>query len=315
MNVDKPCPNAAIPDLKPAMTDTFSPALAACLTLEEARALKLSNLMAELLPADEVAVSVFEADEAAKLWTVEFVFERAPDEASFRALIADQAGADAGRDLAFETLQTRDWVAASLAGLAPVSAGRFMLHGAHDRARVPAHRIGIEIEAALAFGTGHHGTTRGCLIAFDDLCKRRRPKRILDIGTGTGVLAIAAARRLHHAVLGSDIDAVAIRVARDNARRNRAGSYVRLFTAAGADAGRFRQSGPFDLIFANILAPPLRRMARPVAALLAPESRIVLSGLLPDHANAVIAAYRAQGLRLERRYLFAGWVTLVMHKG
>ena len=296
------------------MTNTFPTTFAARLTLDETRASALSARMTELLPPDEVVVSIFEADEKARLWTVEFIFTERPDEAAFRALIADQAGDDSAAKLGFETLQAQDWVAASLAGLAPVSAGRFLLHGAHDRARVPANKIGIEIEAALAFGTGHHGTTRGCLIAFDDLCKRRRFARMLDIGTGTGVLAIAAARALYRPILASDIDPVAVRVAQDNARRNRAGHYVHFFTAAGAQAGRFRKDAPFGLIFANILATPLRRMANPLAALLARHGRIVLSGLLPDHANAVISAYSLQGLRLERRYLFDGWVTLVMRK-
>lgn len=325
--------------------------------------------MADILPAEDVAVSTFEADEARRLWTLEFVFEHAPDPAAFRALLEPHAGAQLAATLTFETLQAKDWVAASLEGLAPVSAGRFLLHGAHDRARVPANRIGIEIEAALAFGTGHHGTTRGCLIAFEDVVKRRKAKRVsrftsplvgevvarsaaggrwlrstshlqqrpptrllasrratlphkggrkekvLDVGTGTGVLAIAAARALRRPVLGSDIDPIAVRVAQENARSNRAGNHVTLFTAAGATDGRFRRSGPYAVIFANILAAPLKRMASPLTRLLAPQGAIILSGLLPAHANAIIAAYRAQGLRLEKRRQIENWVTLVMRRG
>jgi ribosomal protein L11 methyltransferase len=289
--------------------------LIARLETDQATARDLSGPFADLLPTDEIAVSAFERDEAADRWAVEFVFEHAPDKAAFRALLADYAGAALADALAFETLREKDWVAASLEGLAPVPAGRFVIHGAHDRAKVPVNRIGIEIEAALAFGTGHHGTTRGCLLAFDALAKRRRIGRVLDVGTGTGVLAIAAARALRRPVLGSDIDPVAVRVARENAARNRAGALVSLFTAAGASAGRFRQAGQHDLIFANILAPPLRRMAHALAALLAPRGRLILSGLLPSQANAVASAYRAQGLHLERRYLFDGWATLVMRRG
>src|SRR5262249_34850003 len=169
-----------------------------------------------------------------------------------------------------ETVTARDWVAASLAGLKPVAAGRFLVHGAHDRARIPAHRIGIEIEAALAFGTGHHGTTRGCLLALDAWLKRRRPRpapypksglpdfginsalprkrgkvKILDIGTGTGVLAIAAAKALHTQVLASDIDRRAAEVARANARANAAGSLVDVVHAAGLAARRRCERGPF----------------------------------------------------------------------
>jgi ribosomal protein L11 methyltransferase len=301
------------------------PARTARLTTDEATALRLSEAMAELLAADEVAVSAFELDEARREWAVEFVFAQAPDEAALRALLQAQAGADAACMLTFATLEARDWVAASLAGLAPVSAGRFLIHGAHDRARLPVNRIAIEIEAALAFGTGHHGTTRGCLLAFEDFLKRRKSKvipppcrgrdNILDIGTGTGVLAIAAARALRRKVLASDIDPVAVRVARENARRNRAGAAVGLFTAAGASAGRFRQSGKHRVIFANILVGPLKRMAHPLAGLLAPGGTLILSGLLPAHANAIIAACRAQGLRLERRYRLDNWVTLVMRRG
>jgi len=329
------------------------------LTTDEATARRLSDALADILPADEVAISAFELDEAKRQWAVEFVFERPPEEAAFRAVIEAQAGAAAARALTFETLHAKDWVAASLAGLAPVSAGRFLIHGAHDRARIPPNRIAIEIEAALAFGTGHHGTTRGCLLAFEDVLKRRkagvvpplkgegrrlkgggvgstcaRPhpshsrfapashpprfagrEKILDIGTGTGVLAIAAARALRREVLGSDIDPVAVRVARENARRNRAGSQVSLFTAAGASAGRFRHSGKHSLIFANILVGPLKLMASPIAGLLARGGTVILSGLLPAHANAVIAAYRMQGLTLRRRYLLNGWVTLAMRRG
>jgi ribosomal protein L11 methyltransferase len=285
------------------------------LLADEAHARRLAERMADLLPAEGVAVSTYELEGAGNRWAVEFTFEQPPDEPAFRALIEAEARAEAARTLTFAHLQARDWVAASLAGLAPVFAGRFVIHGAHDRARVPGNRIGIEIEAALAFGTGHHGTTRGCLIAFDDLLRRGTAKRVLDIGTGTGVLAIAAARALRRPILGSDIDPVAVRVARENAWRNRAGSLVTLFAAGGAGAGRFRQGGPHDLIFANILATPLKRMAAPISRLLAPGGRIILSGLLPGHANTILAAYGAQGLRLERRYRIENWVTLVMRRG
>jgi ribosomal protein L11 methyltransferase len=223
----------------------------------------------------------------------------------------------------FEAVAARDWVAASLAGLKPVSAGRFLVHGAHDRPGVPAHRVGIEVEAALAFGTGHHGTTRGCLLALDGLLKRglrparprRRPgqgARILDIGTGTGVLAIAAAKALRTRVLASDIDRRAVDVARANAQLNSVGVLVEVVHAGGLSARRLRERAPFDLVFANILLPPLKRLAAPIAHVLAPGAHVVLSGLLAAQAPAALAAYGAQGLALAACIPLDEWVTLVL---
>jgi len=198
--------------------------------------------------------------------------------------------------------------------LRPVAAGRFVVHGAHDRTRVPLNHIGIEIEAALAFGTGHHGTTRGCLLALDAICKamplaKTRP-RILDVGTGSGVLAIAAARALHAHVLATDIDAFAVRTARSNASHNRAGSLLSVVLADGVGARTIRTYALYHLIFANILLGPLKRIATPLRRLAAPGGRVVLSGILPSQANAVIAAYRP--LALQRRLDIDGWTTLVL---
>ncbi len=159
-----------------------------------------------------------------------------------------------------------DWVTQSLAGLRPVRAGRFIVHGAHDRARIEPNDIGIEIEAALAFGTGHHGTTRGCLLALDDLAKRGRARRVLDVGTGSGVLAIAAAKIFRTRVVASDIDRVAVEAARANARLNRAGATITFVHADGVNARAIAAGAPYDLIFANILLGPLMRLAVPLRA-------------------------------------------------
>jgi ribosomal protein L11 methyltransferase len=177
---------------------------------------------------------------------------------------------------------------------------------------VPANRIGIEIEAALAFGTGHHGTTRGCLLALDRILKGRRPRTILDVGTGSGVLAIAAARALRRPVLASDIDGRAVTIARENARLNRAGAFIETLHRAGIGTRHFRQRAPFDLIFANILLEPLRVMATPMARLVAPNGQVVLSGLLLAQATPALASYRARGLVLSRRIRLEGWATLVL---
>lgn len=274
----------------------------------------LADALAEELDPETSAVSLFEDGER---WTVEAAFHDDADRALISDIIARVAGHDAASAIMFSTIGTRDWVAASLEGLAPVRAGRFIVHGAHDRARVRPNQIGIEIEAALAFGTGHHGTTRGCLFAFEAVRKQTRDARrwrILDVGTGTGLLAIAAARTLHVPVLASDIDPTAVAVARDNARLNNIAPLFRASAATGVDAGWIRQNR-YDLIFANILEAPLRRMSAPLSALLAPGGRLILSGLLPAHAPGVVAAYRRQGLRLQSRLTLDGWVTLAMRRG
>ena len=271
----------------------------------------LLDRLAEIFDAAETVVSAYES--GGGLWTVAIHFLNPPNETAVRALVALAAGAEAGNALAFERLAAKDWIKASLEGLPPIEAGRFVVHGAHDRARVGVNRIGIEIEAALAFGTGHHGTTRGCLLALDRILKSQRPKRVLDIGTGTGVLAIAAAKSLRRPVLASDIDRRAARVARENIRRNHAPS-VTVIHAAGLGMRRFRAHGPFDLVLANILLGPLQRMATPMARLTAPGARVVLSGLLTPQANAALAAYRAQGIVLERRVALDGWATLVLRR-
>jgi ribosomal protein L11 methyltransferase len=275
---------------------------------DEPTAKRISDTLFERFDSASSAVAAFEGTDGR--WIVELHFESPPDEAAVRGLIGEAGGNAA--DLAFETIEPKDWVAASLAALKPVVAGRFTVHGAHDRAAVAANRLGIEIEAALAFGTGHHGTTRGCLLALDGLLKRRVPQRVLDIGTGTGVLAIAAAKALRRGVLASDIDREAATIARDNARLNGVAPLVECLCANGLAGGRFRARAPYDLVLANILLAPLTRLAGPIRRLLAPRANVVLSGLLARQENAALAAYRAHGLRLVRRIPLGEWVTLVL---
>ena len=278
------------------------------LACDQPTAERLAAYLGESL--DNAICAAFEDDGGQ--WRLSVHFPAPPNEAALRAQVALAAGEAAAAALSIERVEDIDWVAQSLAGLRPVRAGRFLLHGAHDRASVRQNDIGIEIEAALAFGTGHHGTTRGCLLALADLAKRRRAARVLDIGTGSGVLAIAAAKRLHARVIASDIDRVAVEAARGNARLNRAAPAITFVRAAGTKARAIAAGAPYDLIFANILLGPLTRLAAPLARLAAPRARIVLSGLLPAHANAALAIYRAQGFVLERRIPLEGWVTLVM---
>ena len=283
------------------------------LVCDEKAARALASALDETLDPDDTAAAAFEGEDGR--WQMAVYFREAPDEAAVRALVRMAAGDAAATAIAFEPLAEKDWVAESLAGLKPVRAGRFVVHGSHDRARVPVNALGIEIEAALAFGTGHHGTTRGCLLALDSLAKRRRFRRVLDIGTGSGVLAIAAAKRLRVPVIGSDIDGLAVVAARGNARLNGVAPYIRTVHAAGARARAITEHGPYDLIFANILLGPLTRLAVPIRRLAAPGGRIVLSGLLPSHANAARAVYGAQGFMTEGQVLLEGWATLVLNCG
>jgi len=321
------------------------------LATDEQSAEKLSLWLSEAPGPTPLAVSL--VDNGQRHWQVAIHFGGIPDQQKVRALVAGAVGPAAAKRLRFERLATQDWVKASLEGLKPIRAGRFLVHGAHDRARIPPSRIGIEIEAALAFGTGHHGTTRGCLFALDGLCRRnskrrrmsphphpevaaKRPSKdasravtlrgsslrdahlrvrkrrmcILDLGTGSGVLAIAAARALRQHVLATDIDPEAVRVAHANARLNRAVAMVEALRADGVTNHRLHASAPFDLVFANILLRPLQRLAAPLIKITAPGARVILSGLLSSQANAAIAAYRP--LALERRIDIEGWTTLVL---
>jgi ribosomal protein L11 methyltransferase len=297
------------------------PTTRARLVCDEATARRVADRLAD---GFEVAVAAFEGTDGR--WNVEAFFADAPNQAEVRRCVEPAADARIVAALAFDQVEAQDWIAASLAGLKPVVAGRFTVHGAHDRVRVPSNRVGIEIEAALAFGTGHHGTTRGCLLALDGLVKRlktatptlprkpRREMRILDIGTGTGVLAIAAAKSLRRPVLASDIDTEAVTIARDNARLNGVGPFVTCLHAAGLTDQRIHIGAPFDLVFANILLPPLQRLAAPLARLAAPGAVVILSGLLATQENAARAAYRAHGFMFQRRIPLDEWVTLVLKR-
>jgi ribosomal protein L11 methyltransferase len=274
---------------------------------------RLSDGLMEVFDTGETAVATFEeSGELAGLWAVEIYFERPPDRDAVRALLRDLAGDAASERVAFATVAARDWVSQSLAGLAPVPAGRFVIHGAHDRYRIPPNRTGVEIEAALAFGTGHHGTTRGCLLALDRILQRRIPRRILDVGCGTGVLSIAAGLATRRRVQAGDIDPVSVRVARDNVRLNRAVAFVRVMRANGIADSRMRAGAPYDLAFANILLGPVRQLATPIHQVTAPGASVVISGLLSSQGRAALAAYRARGFVLERRIVLDGWVTLVL---
>ena len=283
----------------------------ATFTLPDQRSAKQAvDVLTEIVFEDEAAVAAFERPDGR--WDVTVHFADAPDQALVRHAVGNAAGADVASTIAFDTVEAKDWVTASLEDLMPVPAGRFVVHGAHDRARIAPNKLGIEIEAALAFGTGHHGTTRGCLLLLDHVLKYCDPGRVLDLGTGTGVLAIAAAKARKRAVLASDIDTPSVKVARENARLNGVGNLVQTMRATGFAAPDFAKAGPFDLVLANILANPLRQLAGPMAGHLAPKAFVILSGLLNHQAASVVAAYRTRGLVPLRHLKIEGWSSLLL---
>jgi ribosomal protein L11 methyltransferase len=283
------------------------------LVSDERRARAIADIIVETFDPAETAASAFEQEDGAS-WAVEVFFGEPPDEELIRALVAAVAGPKAAEAAQFSKIAKQDWVQNALAGLNPVRAGRVLVHGSHDRQKLRGNDIGIEIEAALAFGTGHHGTTLGCLRALDRILKRRRPRQVLDVGTGTGVLAIAAAKLLRGAVSSSDIDPVAVETARENAIANGAGPYVRPVVAAGVRHAGLRKRRA-DLILANILAKPLRLLAPGLARVATPNAELVLSGLLLRDVAGVLSAYAAQGYALRERRDIDGWATLVLKRG
>ncbi|KJC61153.1 ribosomal protein L11 methyltransferase [Bradyrhizobium sp. LTSPM299] len=283
---------------------------ASVMLTDELTGKRVIDALSEAIFDDSAAFTAFERPDGR--WAVTVHFADPPDQAHLRELVGQAVGADVAAAMTFDTVEAKDWVKASLEDLVPVSAGRFVVHGQHDRTRVPPNKIGIEIEAALAFGTGHHGTTRGCLLLLDHVLKAYHPRRVLDLGTGTGVLAIAAAKAMHAKVLASDIDPLSVRVAEENARLNGAGHLLDVISATGFAAPQFAADGPFDLVLANILANPLRQLAGPMAQHLAASGQVILSGLLTHQAPAVIAAYRARGLVPLRHVRIEGWSSLLL---
>lgn len=278
-------------------------------TASQAEADAVAGLLSEVMdPPPAVSVA-----EGGPLRQVEIYFEDAPDLEALSGLLREVApiAGEAGH-LRLQEIPDENWVARVQRGLHPVRAGRFLVHGSHDRRIARGRRFAIEIEAGRAFGTAHHGTTSGCLLAIDRLAKRRRWHSVLDLGTGSGVLAIAAAKVSSAQVLASDIDPVAVAVARENIARSGASASVRAVTARGIASPDIRQRAPFDLITANILAGPLIVLAPRLARLVAPGGHLVLSGLLDSQAREVGATYLALGLVLEQRLSREGWTTLVL---
>jgi ribosomal protein L11 methyltransferase len=267
----------------------------------------LTGLLAETLdPAPAISVS-----ETPSGCLLEIYFEGRPDPAALAALLADHPAATILRDLALEPVPEENWVEKSQRDLHPVEAGRFSIHGSHDRARAGT-RFAIEIDAGQAFGTAHHGTTRGCLLMLDRLAKLGQVRRMLDLGTGSGVLAVAAAKSLCRNVIATDIDPVAVQVAAENFARNGVAHRVRTVTAAGLRHAIVSQYAPFDLVTANILAAPLISLAPGIRRVMAPGGQLILSGLLDSQAREVSASYIARGFVHSAHLSLDGWATLLL---
>ena len=262
--------------------------------------------------AEPQALSLFEADAAGTSWQIEAYFASA-DEAAKTARHVQALPDAAGLTIIVEPVREADWVRQSLQGLGPIRAGLFFIHGSHDRALRPCHAIAIEIDAATAFGTGHHGSTQGCLMALDALLRTNKPKRVIDIGCGSGILAIAASRALRRRVLASDTDPEAVRITAANARLN--GAAVKAIVAAGTTHRAIAAAGPYDLILANILARPLVQLAPAIARITSSRGHLILSGLLTEQGRWVASAYQALGFVFARRFEEEGWTTLVLRRG
>ena len=279
------------------------------LTTSKAEAERIFAAMETAFEEDGWPISVLEMDENRDLHEISLHAEGDVDavEAQLRDLLTTLS---VDKPLEREVLPDIDWVAKSLEGLKPVRAGRFFVHGAHDRDQIKPGDIAIEIEAGLAFGTGHHGTTAGCLEVLESVVEAEHPKNALDLGTGSAVLAIALAKLAAIPVLATDIDPVATEVATANVKLNNASDLVETATATGFDHPVFAKRGPFALIVANILAGPLMEIAPDMAAHLQPSGALVLSGILDRQHDAVLDAYIAQGFRHIRTLHLEGWVTI-----
>ncbi|THK35050.1 50S ribosomal protein L11 methyltransferase [Ensifer sp. MPMI2T] len=272
------------------------------------------DVMSTVFEDEDYAIATMEIDEKRDVWEAS-VYMMANEEESVRVRLAEALAAGFSHlPIEREVLPDIDWIAKSLEGLAPVRAGRFVVHGSHDRDKVRSGEIAIEIDAGQAFGTGHHGTTAGCLEVLASVAHTRPVRNVLDLGTGSGVLAIAAWKLLHVPVLATDIDPIATCVAAENARRNGVVAGMTFATAPGFHSTAFSANGPFDLIIANILARPLMKMAPQLVANLAPGGSVILSGILAEQRWKVLAAYNGQRLKHVRTIWRNGWVTIHLTK-
>ena len=256
---------------------------------------------------ENATYSILEEDEDKGVWRIDAFPTTDEEDASLMALLAEY-------DLKVhrDTLADADWLAMALSGLPPVRAGRFFVYGMHDRGRLPASTVNLRIEAGAAFGTGHHGTTVGCLQAYDRLIKARKFNKVLDVGAGTGLLAIAAARTGTKLAVGTDIDKPSVRISKENAKVNKANA--QFVHASGLSNQLVAKNAPYDLVFANILARPLISLAQEIKQALVPGGTVILSGLLRTQERMVKAAYLSRGFKVVTRIHRDAWATLVLQR-
>lgn len=282
--------------------------------VNEKNATRILDLMTAGFDEDDLAIATTEIDEKNDVWEASVYLLLEEEEAVRARLEAMLAGEYPDLAIEREVIPDIDWIAKSLEGLKPVRAGRFLVHGSHDRDKVGSSDIAIEIDAGQAFGTGHHGTTAGCLEMIEQVVRARKVINALDLGTGSGVLAIGLRKLVPVPVLATDIDPIAIRVARENGQRNGIRAGIDFRTAPGFHSTAFGSYGPFDLIIANILARPLMKMAPQLVNHLSHGGSVILSGILAAQRWKVIAAYNGAGLRHVRTIWRNGWVTIHLQR-
>ena len=282
------------------------------LTKDQAYALVDAVMARQDISPIAITASAHENEDTGE-WVFEATCDSEPDVEAFNQIARETLGGNVS--FAVEAIDpTVNWVAKSLEGLQPVVAGGFYVHGSHEEGPPPAGLTAIRIDAAQAFGTGHHETTTGCLEAIDRALKRKRYRSMLDVGTGTGVLAIALAKRTHLPVLASDIDPIAVTTTVENARDNGVGRYIIAIEATGLDHRQIAAGAPYDMIVANILAGPLVSLAPGMRRITAIGATVILSGILNTQANRVITAYSQQGIVLRQRIVKKEWTTLVLER-
>lgn len=270
---------------------------------------RIADALEETEDQQALSVSYFELGNG--VFEVSALYAERPDEAGLQALVDRAANGDGVSRLAIDELPDEDWVTVSQGQRGPVHAGRFLVHGSHDRDAIVRTRYTIEIDADQAFGTAHHATTRACLIALDELAKWGRPDLVLDVGTGTGVLAIAAALAFDRPAIATDNDPVAVRIAKENAAKAGLSQSIQVFEADGLAHPTLRRLRP-DLIIANILAGPLYDLAPAMAGTVRPGGYVLLSGITAAQAHATAARYVSLGFSLEKRILLDGWAALLL---
>jgi ribosomal protein L11 methyltransferase len=277
--------------------------------LSRADAERLSDLLSSMDPSPVSAVSIEEASRTQ--WSLD-AFSIEEHQAREAAAIVEREIPDAR--VSVQKLEDKDWVAMSLAGLPAVEAGPFLVAGVHELVRVHGGRKRVWIEAGPAFGTGHHGTTKGCLLAIAKLARKGPLGKVLDVGTGSAVLSIAALKAGAVSALGTDLDGESIRIAKENRRNNHCGPALKLLHAAGANHDFIRRGAPYDMVLANILAKPLVTLSGDLVKLVKPGGHIILSGLLTHQEPQVRAAYANRGMTLIDRGRLNGWSTLVWRR-